>query len=280
MNTVGATLHEATARLRSASPTARLDAELLLAHVLGISRTRLVASLPDTLDAADAARFAQLAERRIAGEPVAYLVGEREFYGLMFAVDARVLVPRPETELLVELALRAAARYADGQRLLVADIGTGSGAIAVAVAHHLPEAYVYATDVSADALVVASHNVERHGLEARIELLLGDQMTPLPEPVDLLLTNPPYTVVSEVEHTVRQYEPHLALDGGGEDGFALIGELIRAAPRHVRGTMLVEIGAWQGAHAVREAQTVFPAAEVVLHRDLAGHDRILEIDVT
>ncbi len=278
MTTVGKTLQEATERLRAVSPTARLDAELLLAHVLGANRTQLIAALRDPLDATAAARYADLIAQRARLKPVAYLTGEREFYGLPFAVDPRVLVPRPETELLVDLALHKAARYGQ-QPMRIADIGTGSGAIAIAVAHHLPHALVYAVDISTDALNVASVNVRRHGLSERITLLHGDKLAALPTPVDLLLSNPPYTILAEVDANVRQYEPHLALDGGGADGLAVIRDLLHDAPRYVTGTMLIELGAWQGMAAMHVAQTAFPAATVMLHRDLAGHDRILEIDL-
>ena len=278
MSTVGAALQDAATQLRPISPTARLDAELLLAHVLGSSRIQIIASLRDPLDMVSAVRFAELVARRVRMEPIAYLVGEREFYGLPFQVDQRVLVPRPETELLVDLALRKAVRYAQ-QPVRIADIGTGSGAIAIAVAHHLPQAHVYAVDISSDALCVARANVERHGLGDRVVLINGDKLTALPEPVDLLLTNPPYTVLAGVDANVREYEPHLALDGGGDDGLAFIRELLLEAPRHVTGTMLIELGAWQGVEATRLAHLAFPGSTIVLHQDLAGRDRVLEIDV-
>ncbi len=279
MTTIGTALQEATARLRSVSPTARLDAEMLLAHVLGLSRTSLIAALRDDVDQDVTRHYDDLIDRRERMEPIAYLMGEREFYGLMLAVDARVLVPRPETELLVDLALERAARY---QRpdLLVADIGTGSGAIAIAIALHLPRAYVYAIDISEDALAVAAANVAYHGIADRVTLLHGDLLAALPAPVDLLLSNPPYTILNGVDAHVRQHEPHLALDGGGDDGLALIRDLLAVAPQYVRGSMLVEIGAWQGRAAADLARWMFPGKQVRVHRDLAGLDRVLDIDVT
>ena len=279
MTSVGTALMEATARLRPFSPSARLDAELLLAHVLGVGRAQVVANLRDELSEQVCEQFMALTARRADLEPVAYLTGEREFYGMMLYVDRRVLVPRPETELLVDLALRA-ARSAPRKELRVADIGTGSGAIALAVAAHLPEARVVATDLSIDALDVARRNIQRHGLGEQITLLHGAGLGVLPGQVDLLLSNPPYTVLAEVDENVRRHEPHLALDAGPE-GLAVIRELIVDAPRYLdHGTMLIEIAAWQGPAVVDLAVGAFPGAGIAVHRDLAGLDRVLEIRVS
>ena len=278
MTTIGGALREGADRLRSFSPTARLDAELILARVLQTTRARLVADLPVELPPAGFQHFDTLICRRAAGEPVAYLTGEREFYGLALHVDRRVLVPRPETELLVDLALGHAARYSPETPLQIADIGTGSGAIAVAVAAALPRARVAAVDLSPLALEVACLNVRRHRLEDRITLIEGDGLRALPGPADLLLSNPPYTVLAEVDENVRRHEPHLALDGGA-DGLDIIRELIRDAPRYLRDTMLIEIAAWQGQAALALAREAFAGARIAIHRDLAGHDRVLEIQV-
>lgn len=279
MTNVSAALAEATARLRPFSPSARLDAELLLAHVLGVGRAQVVAGLHEELSEQVCEQFTALTTRRADLEPVAYLTGEREFYGMMLYVDRRVLVPRPETELLVDLALRA-ARSAPRKDLRVADIGTGSGAIAVAVAAHLSEARVLATDLSIDALDVARRNIQRHGLGERITVLHGAGLGVLPGQVDLLLSNPPYTVLAEVDENVRRHEPHLALDAGPE-GLAVIRELIADAPRYLNhGTMLIEIAAWQGPAVVDLAVAAFPGAAIAVHRDLAGLDRVLEIRVS
>ena len=276
MTSIGAAIDEATSRLRSSSPTPRLDAELLMAHALGAGRVQVIARLREPIPEGAREQFAALLARREELEPVAYLTGEREFYGLPLYVDRRVLVPRPETEILVELALRA-GRATPRQELCVADIGTGSGAIAIAVAANLPRARVYATDVSVDALAVAQRNVVRHGLNERIKLLHGAGLAVLPEQVDLLLTNPPYTVLAEVDENVRRHEPHLALDAGS-DGLAVIRELIADAPRYIdQGTMLIEIAAWQGTAAAALARAAFPRARIHVHRDLAGLDRVLEI---
>ena len=278
MTTIGAALQDATSRLRNVSPTARLDAEVLLAHVLGTTRTYLIASLDEPLAQSAGERLAELVARRAALEPVAYLIGEREFYGLPLYVDRRVLVPRPETELLVDLALAASARLPSNQALAVADIGTGSGAIAIAVAANLPQAHVWAVDLSEAALEVARANVERHGLGDRITLLHGDGLWPLPGPVDLLLSNPPYTILETIDENVRRYEPHLALDGG-PGGLQVIRKLLATAPRYLKGrSLLMEIGAWQGQAVKALAAASFPDAAITIHRDLAGLDRVLEVE--
>jgi release factor glutamine methyltransferase len=277
MKTVGDALREATARLRASSTSARLDAEVLLAHVLRVSRAQLIAALGDALSDGAREQFEALVDRRAQLEPVAYLVGEREFYGMPLFVDKRVLVPRPETERLVDLALEAARRLDAGKELRIADIGTGSGAIAVAVAANAPRAHIWAVDLSADALEVARTNVQRHGLEDRVTLLQGAGLEPLPAPIDLLLSNPPYTKLDEVDENVRRYEPRLALDGGA-DGLAVIRELFDAAPRYIQhGIILMEIAAWQGRTAALIATETFPDASITVHHDLAGLDRILQV---
>ena len=281
--TVGTLLREATAQLSATSATPRLDAELLLAHVLGWPRARLLAERDDQPTEAQAATFAALIARRTTLEPVAYLVGHKAFYGLELEVTPATLVPRPETELLVELALDEVRRReaaVSGQRsaVVIADIGTGSGAIAIALASHLPTATIYATDVSAAALAVARRNVMRHGLSERVRLYHGDLLAPLPGPVDLLVSNPPYTILAEVEPNVFAHEPHVALDGG-PDGAAIYRRLVAHLSDYVRpgGAMLVEIGAWQGALMASLLQATYPTATVSVHQDLAGRDRVVRI---
>jgi release factor glutamine methyltransferase len=284
--TVHQLLAEATALLRPSSPTARLDAELLLAHALGWGRARLLAERDAVPPAAQRAAFAELVRRRQELEPVAYLVGHREFYGLEFAVDRRVLVPRPETELLVELAItwgRAKLRERDrGGRpaLRIVDVGTGSGAIAVALAVGLPEAQVQAVDISPDALAVARANIERHNVVDRVTLLQGDLLAPVGGPLDLVVSNPPYTILAEVDEGVRRHEPHRALDGGGE-GLELYPRLLAEALAKLApgGALLAEIGAWQGEALLALAHTQAPNAVARLHQDLAGRDRVLELSL-
>ena len=217
---------------------------------------------------------------------MAYLVGHKEFYGLDFVVDRRVLIPRPETELLVEraIALGREVLAASHPSLTIADVGTGCGCIAVALAVHLPQARVFATDRSPQALEVARENVRRHGVEDRVRLLCGDLLTPVPPEVrlDLIVANLPYVSRSELEalpRSVREYEPlETALDGG-EDGLALIRRLLGEAPRRLApgGAVLLEIGATQGPRVAELARRRFPGAEVRVLPDLAGRDRVVEI---
>ena len=274
--TPGDAIAWAVETLRDASETPRLDAEVLLAHTLGWSRARVLSRLQETISDEMLQQFRTLILRRAAREPVAYLVGRKEFYGLEFVVDRRVLVPRPETETLVDAALEW-AKQRPGP-LVIADIGTGSGCIAVALAVHLPQAHIYAIDLSSDALAVARQNVIRHHVDASVTLLTGDLLAPLPQPVDLLVSNPPYTVLDEVDPGVRTHEPRLALDGGS-DGLAVYRRLFAAAPSALRlgGALMLEIGATQARAVVALAHRAFPSAAICVQRDLAGRDRVVVV---
>ena len=278
--TITQLLRHATTRLASVSSTARLDAELLLAHTLGWSRARLIAERTHQPTPGEQAAFEALIERRANLEPIAYIVGHKEFYGLDLEVTPATLIPRPETELLVELALQLAHKIAGPDRSIsIADIGTGSGAIAIALAGQLPNAQLYATDLSPAALAVAARNLARYGLEQRIQLLQGDLLDPLPGPVDLIVSNPPYTILAEVDANVRAHEPHLALDGG-TDGAMLYRRLIPCLRSSIRpgGGALFEIGAWQAAIIAPLIQTYLPQATIAIYRDLADRDRVVVIE--
>jgi release factor glutamine methyltransferase len=285
--TFGEALRTATHLLRGrlASPVAatpQLDAQVLLAHVTGVSRALLLAYPDRALDASQAARFSELIARRLVGEPVAYLVGHREFLGLDLLTDARALIPRPETELLVEAALAWARerlmRETASQRLIAADIGTGSGAIALALAAHEPRiAPVYAVDVSDAALSLARENARRLALGERVRFLEGDLLEPLVEQVDLLLANLPYVApraASSLPPDVRRYEPAVALYAPDE-GLALLRRFLVEAPAHLRPGALVgvEFGFDQRDAVERMAREAFPAAAIRVGADYAGWDR-------
>ncbi len=265
-------------RLRSSGVTdAELEAEALLRHALGLDRAGYFAALQEPVSADLAAAAEGYAARRAGGEPLAYITGVREFYGLEFAVDERVLVPRQETELLVDLALGAYAGR-EGERVVIADVGTGSGAIAVALASRLTGAVVYATDVSAGALEVAGANAERHGVAERVRLLCGDLLTPLPERADVIVSNPPYVPTDELAalpRDVRQ-EPTLALDGGW-NGTEVITGLLEQARGRLRpgGSLFVEVAPEQRGGVTRMAARCFPGADVGVIRDAAGQFRAL-----
>lgn len=293
-STVARAVTAAQQRLRNVgAESPRLDAEILLSHVLRVERVALYTHPERALTDAERSEFENLIERRRRHEPVAYLIGSRSFFGLDFAVDSRVLIPRPETELLVEHALsglgRLASRALDGREnlahlphlLRVADVGTGCGTIAVSIAATHPDVHVSAIDISHDALAVARTNVDRHGLAGRVSLLHGDLLKPLTQPVDVITANLPYVHTHEIDRLapdIAHYEPRLALDGGA-DGGALIARLLSDAPGHLRpgGLLLLEIGADQGSLVTAEARRWFPHAHISIAHDLAGLDRVVRI---
>jgi release factor glutamine methyltransferase len=244
-----------------------------------VSRAVLLAFPERPVDPRAAERYVELVERRAAREPFAYLVGEREFYGRPFLVDRRVLVPRPETETLVEEALRLLGRSRRaGHRPLVVDVGTGSGAIACTVAAEAPHARVAASDVSADALAVARENRDRLGLGGRVALVRGSLLAWLRTPADLVLANLPYLPASRLPALmpeVAAHEPHVALFAG-DDGFDLIRALLDDARRALRpgGSLLLELDPEQVA-LVRDAAPW--AADVSAIRDLLGHERVVRV---
>jgi release factor glutamine methyltransferase len=278
--TVAGLLAEGVRELR-ASPagtepaaTADLDAQLLLAHVLAVPRVRLKSHPEDLPDPSRIQHYRRLLARRAAGEPLAYLTGSRDFWSLRLKVTPAVLIPRPETELLVEraLALRAAA---DGR---VADLGTGCGAVALALASERPGWHVVATDVCADALAIARANAGALGL-SRVELRHGDWYQPLlGERFDLLVSNPPYVAQDDpaLATASLRHEPPRALTPGA-DALSCLRTLVRGAPRHLapEGWLLLEHGATQGAEVRRELVDA-GFRHVRSHRDLAGHERMTE----
>ena len=266
----------ATARLRTGadSATAVLDAEVLLAFALGITKEELLAHPERPLDAAGNARIRALVERRHAGEPVAYLRGWKEFYGLRFRVDPRVLIPRPETETLVDQARRVIA----GRALTVADVGTGSGAIACAIAAYEHRVRVIAIDVSAGALEVAEANALSLGVADRVEFRLGDLLAPLGEQVDIVCANLPYLREDAMadlagERTSLAYEPRAAVVSGA-DGLDHIRRAVAGLPRVLRsgGVALFECDPLQAAAI---AALLRPLGETGVVKDLAGHDRVV-----
>jgi len=249
---------------------APLEGELLLRHTLKIDRVQLYLELDEELTPKQEQTFRRLLERRLNGEPTAYITGRREFYGLDFNVSPAVLIPRPESELLVETALAIAENR---PLFTIADIGTGSGAIAVSLAVNLPQAVIYATDISAAALETASANCRKHGVAGRVRLLEGNLLEPLPEPVDLIVANLPYVRKSELNPSL---EPPLALDGGA-DGTESIEQLCRQAGGKLKsgGSMLLEIGQGQREAVTAILHNIFPGGGIEVFPDLAGIDRVV-----
>ncbi|MCE5232866.1 MAG: peptide chain release factor N(5)-glutamine methyltransferase [Mizugakiibacter sp.] len=264
----------ADAALRLLGDAARLEAELLLAHALGRPRAWLYAHAGDAVDAAQQAAFAALLARRAAGEPVAYLVGTRGFWSLELEVTPATLIPRPETELLVELAL---ARLPADAETRVADLGTGSGAVALAIARERPRARVLATDASAEALAVARRNAQRLGI-ANVAFAQGDWCAALGDArdLDLIVANPPYIAAGDphLDEGDLRFEPATAL-ASGADGLDAIRIIVRDARAHLcpGGWLLFEHGFDQGA-AVRALLAAHGYREVFTARDLEGRERV------
>jgi len=276
---------------RAGIETARLDAECILAHVLGWDRWRLMAEPARRLTAEEFGRYLGLLARRESREPLAYLLGRREFWSLMLAVSSEVVVPRPETETLVEAALGILREKGLSppsgclcpRAPLLIDLCTGSGAVAVALAREMPRASLYATDISRACLRIARANAERHGVGGRITFLRGDLWRAfdgkrLKEPADAVICNPPY-IPSGLFSTLMPevlWEPRRALDGG-PDGLRFHREIVAGSPRYLRsgGSLLLEIGEDQAASVTQllEVSGVFEEPRVL--RDLAGRDRVV-----
>ena len=281
---IGRAVVSATQRLSDiGSLTANLDAQLILAHVLGVERSWLFAHYDHELSILQANTFTEHIARRSAGEPIAYLVGRKEFYGIELQVDRRVLIPRPETELLVDAVLTHLEMMPTAHSR-IADVGTGSGAIATALAYSWPTARIYAIDVSRDALDVAKANFEQFDQRQQISPLHGDLLEPLPEPVDVIVANLPYINSKEyplLMADVRDYEPELALHGG-DDGLDVIRRLLQQAPSNLRpdGRIMLEIGCDQGEEMLGLVNTILPnARNVSVRSDYNGHDRIVIIQL-
>ena len=282
-------LHEAARRLMAAQAADDLDeghleAELLYGEAAGLDRTQVIAAGADIPEPEALARFDALLERRLGHEPLAYILGRREFYGLTFAVGAGVLVPRPETETLVEATLAAVREHPGARRVVrVADVGTGCGAVALAVAKHAPNATLFATDASTEALAYACRNRQRFGLVERVVLLTGDLLGPVGEPLDVVAANLPYVPSSEfgaLPAVIREHEPALAVDGG-EDGLALYRRLFSQLPQHLADgphAVLIEVGAGQASFASKLLVDAI-GGEPRTHRDLLGIRRAVEVRV-
>jgi release factor glutamine methyltransferase len=277
--TIGAAQARARRALDGTSETPTLDSQMVLADLLGRPRSWVLAHPEFGLDPREEQMFANALARLADGVPLAYVLGWWEFYGRRFKLTPDVLIPRPETELLVEHALGIIR--SDRRPEKVVEVGTGSGCIAVSLAAEVPELEVIATDVSDRALAVCRVNAQRHGVGDRVHLAQADSLVPFAGPIDLILANLPYIPSQVLEGLpVSRQEPKLALDGG-VDGL----EPLRLILGHIRrmalaaGVVLVEIGAGQGDEASAVGRTAFPSAAVRVVPDLAGRDRLLDIRV-
>jgi len=303
--------HQASQTLAAhAIDDALLEAELLLMHLLGVDRAHLYVRLEDELLPDDEHALDRLIDRRLSREPMSYITGHREFFGQDFHVAPGVLIPRAESELLVEEALDLVERHrpdslhcsqgfegveTSGEELpaghklatlekfqKIADIGTGCGAIAISLALRLPWATVYATDISPRALEIAAINCERHRVQ--VHLLEGDLLDPLPEPVDIIIANLPYVrdeELGELGAEIRIYEPRVAL-AGGRDGLDKVRQLLADAPQKLRpgGVILLEIAPPQGPALTSWVKGLFPEAWIELLADLGGAARVLKVVLT
>jgi release factor glutamine methyltransferase len=258
---------------------ASLEGEILLRHVMGVNRSQLYSDLDFVLSSEHEKTLNLLLERRCQGEPSAYITGHREFYGLDFRVDRNVLIPRPESELLVELAIRLVRRQGVSS---VADIGTGCGAIAISLAMNLPQVTIYATDISPPALEVARSNCRRHGVADRVVLLQGNLLEPLTGTVDMIVANLPYIREADLPRSgPLGFEPALALMGG-KDGLDKIKSLCRQAGEKLNkgGCLLMEIGEGQAKAVFAILREVYPTATIEVHQDLAGFERVVSLHLT
>lgn len=255
----------------------RLDAELILGHALGLQRVMLYAHFDRPLGQEELGKIRALVARRARGEPMAHLLGEKELWSMSFEVSADVLIPRPDTETLIELCV---ARLKNVEAPVLADVGTGSGCIALALAKELPRAQMYAIDISPKALAVAAKNREKHGLAERVELLESDLLARVPAELsfDLIAANLPYIARAELPklmRDVRDFEPHLALDGG-PDGLDLVRRLILEAKPRLKegGALVLEIG-WDQRERTEALFHDAGYRDVEAHKDPGEHDRVV-----
>ena len=262
-------------------PDARLEAEVMVMNVVRMLRQDIFAHQETELSAPQERELAQVVARRLKREPLAYILGYREFYGINLLVTSEVMVPRPETETLVEQALFMSLIGMEAAQLVIADVGTGCGAIAINLAIHLPGARIYALDTEDSVLDVASYNVRAHNVADRVTLLKGDLLEPLPEAVDLMVANLPYIPTERIS-TLQpevQWEPRGALDGG-PDGLDLVGGVLSQAGAKLKGhgMILLELDPEQVPAVEELTRRHFPEATTNVEQDLAHQDRIFVIN--
>jgi release factor glutamine methyltransferase len=263
---------------------ASTEAELLLGHVLGMSKTQLYTEPEKVLTSTEISQLWSSIQRRLNHEPTAYILGYCEFYGIDLYIDCHTFIPRPETELLVEQAVELAPRISHpGKRITIADVGTGCGAIAVSLAIALPRVKIYATDISARALQVAEMNCRRYTVGNRVELLQGNLLEPLYQPVDMIVANLPYIKDCEFKDLspeITNFEPTSALAGGLE-GLDKIQLMLKQMPGKLNygSCFLMEIGKGQGKEVTLLIKSYFPQASIELISDLGGVERVVKVEL-
>ena len=262
-------------------PDARLEAEVVVMNVLRIPRQEIFAQQEREITAQQEMGISEILDRRERREPLAYILGYKEFYGINLAVSPDVLIPRPETETMVEHALFMALMGMETAELVIADVGTGTGAIAINLAIHLPAARIYATDNSEPALRVAAYNIQSHNVSDRITLCFGDLLEQLPEQMDLIVANLPYIPSPRLPQLQAevQWEPNGALDGG-QDGMETIGRFFSQARDYLKetGMILLELDPDQVPAAQALSEEFFPDAETSVEQDLARMDRFFVVN--
>jgi release factor glutamine methyltransferase len=265
-------------------PDARLEAEVLLINILQVPRHRIYAFFEQELTSRQGEVLAQLVERRLKREPLAYILGHKEFFGIDLAVRPGVLIPRPETELLVEHTLFTAMSHIEETgELVITEAGAGTGAISINLAIHLPMARIYATELHPQALAVAEHNIHRHNVADRVTLLPGDLLEPVPETANIIVANLPYISGDAIDGLQPEvlWEPREALDGG-PDGLDVIRRLMQQSQHKLRdgGVIILEIDPHQAQPMEDLARELFPDASISTEQDLAHLDRIFVVDLS
>jgi release factor glutamine methyltransferase len=275
--TIGSWLIKSSQLLLNISETPQLDAHLIAAHVFQQSRTWVITHVEKQLSQDEILTLDGLLEKRLVNIPLPYILGQWEFFGMDFEVSPAVLIPRPETELLVEEAIEWLKRHPHMRN--VADVGTGSGCIAISIACQIPNANITAIDISEETLQITSKNIERHARQKQIKLIQNNLLSNMTDTYDLICSNPPYIPSATLDQLqVKKHEPVLALDGG-QDGLKVIGPLLGQAKSllSANGMILIEIEASIGLSALNIAHANFPQRNCEIIKDLAGHDRILKI---
>ena len=274
-------LYEASQKLiNSGIPDPSLEAEILIRHVLQIDRARIFQDLDNDLLNHQENAINSLIDKRQEGYPLSYITGNREFYGIELKISEGVLIPRQETELLVETAIKI-SEMIKGHQIRVADIGTGSGAIAVAVALNIDNSFVYACDISDIALKIADKNIKKYSLENKIQLCHGDLLDSLLTKVDIILSNPPYIPTNQIQDLSKEVlnEPKIALDGG-MDGLVSITKLMKQAIDKLKpkGAMVIEISPELSERVIKLADKYFPESQISILKDLMGMNRAVLIN--
>ena len=279
MITISQALHQSVETLKRIGDTPNLDAQILLANTLEKPRAWVISHPEVELSFSENSRFQDGIDSLVEGIPLPYIIGKREFYGLEFIVTPDTLIPRPETELMVELALEWLGKH-QGRRS-AADVGTGSGCIAVAIAKNSPDVSFIASDISLSALRIARKNSVQHGVNERINFLQADLMSPISHQFDLICANLPYIPSQRLQTLkIHGHEPDTALNGG-KDGMDFISKLLVTSSTYTQpgALLLIEIDSSQGRKVQSTAKNLFPYAEISVHTDLAHHDRLVKIQL-